>query len=490
MWKKLELPCTSARVAKAFSKYKDCEHEVAEKTQELLVGDQDHLSTFRSISSLLWDRALLPLDRKIYKGEGLLPKHGPGATADGLKGNHKFKLQQWPRRLDVFFPSSLYLIPSENHWDLLDRVDFVEPGYEMPVKVISVPKTLKTPRIIGVEPTGMQYAQQALLRELVPILENKKLFSGSLGFTDQEPNKVLAKTSSRTQEFATLDLSDASDRVSNLLVKEMLHNLPSLSGALQACRSSRAEVPGQGTLALTKFASMGSAVTFPVEAMVFLTIVVIGYQRQLSRPLTHKDVKRILKRVRIYGDDIIIPVELVPYVTSALHDYGSVVNAHKSFWTGRFRESCGGDYYDGADVTPVYVRRVFPESRRDTKEFVSCVSLRNQLYKAGLWNAAAYLDTQLEGMAPFPVVAESSPALGRHSFLGYSQERLCRNLHRPLVWAAVQVAKKRPSKLDGAYALMKYFLKEGDEPFFDKEHLSYYGRPLSVDTKIRWAPAT
>jgi hypothetical protein len=234
---------------------------------------------------------------------------------------------------------------------------------------------------------------------------------------------------------------------------------------------------------------MGSALCFPLEAMVFLTIVCIGYADMLNRKLSSKDLEGLLPKVRVYGDDIIIPVEIVPYVVDALVRYGLVVNRKKSFWTGKFRESCGKDYYCGSDVSVTYIRRNLPTQRSNVQEMLSLIALRNRLYANGLWTTARAIDDIWRRLAPLPVVLPTSPILGRHSFLGFVQERFCPNLHIPLVKGYVVRAISPKYFISGHGALLKFFLKRGSDPVFDVKHLERYGRPDTVDIKIRWAPA-
>jgi len=234
---------------------------------------------------------------------------------------------------------------------------------------------------------------------------------------------------------------------------------------------------------------MGSALTFPVEAMVFSTIVFIGIEKVLNRRLTQKDVKSFLGRVRIYGDDIIVPVDFAESVISTLMSFGLKVNTDKSFWTGKFRESCGKEYYAGHDVSVVRVRQILPAGRKDALEIISTVSLRNLMYYRGMWGVARGLDRLLEGIIPFPAVGPESPVLGKHSFLGYDTERMCPHLHRPLVKGLVVRSTLPESPLNGHAALMKFFLKRGELPFVDRNHLERSGRPLAVRTKQRLAVA-
>ncbi|DAD51427.1 RNA-directed RNA polymerase, partial [ssRNA phage Esthiorhiza.3_9] len=480
-YKKTLRPCTKARTKGAIDAYIECEKEVQAWTEEFTRhSGSDKLDAFDRASSLLWGSVLSRIDRSVYH-TWIIPRHGPGSTSERISSNAKFALKTWHSRLEDYFPSDLFVIPNYGFSEELANVDFLEPDAEIYPRVVTVPKTLKSPRIIAIEPVCMQYTQQSILEVLVEDLERDELLGGSLGFTDQVPNQCLAREGSSGGRLATIDLSDASDRVSNWIVKRMTARFPHVYGALQACRSTHANVPGYGLTPLSKFASMGSAVCFPIEAMVFLNIITSVWLQRLSEPVTRKGLKAFLRTVRVYGDDIIVPVDLVEDVVRELSYFNMKVNSAKSFWTGKFRESCGKDFYDGTDVTVSYVRRDFPTHRRDAEEMISAISLRNQLYQAGLWRTCAFLDNMVRGFAPFPIVEPTSPILGRTSFLPYRGERDDVHLHRPLVRGLVVVSTPPPSVLDGYGALMKFFLKRGNQPAVDAKHLERSGRPLFVD---------
>lgn len=484
MFAKIQLPCSDAREKAAIAKYVECENDVKAKDSELSTPQRED---FDRISRLLWSDVLQQVDEDIYYGR-LVPKHGPGATADKLMGNQKYRQKTWTSRLEPLFPHGEFLVSSWRQYASLPEIDIVEPGSELPVRVITVPKTLKTPRIIAVEPTCMQYTQQALSTRIVKLLEASDSVScGLIGFSDQTPNQRMAQEGSLTGKLATLDLSEASDRVSNQLVRIMTRCFPHVAEGLDATRSRKADVPGYGVIRLAKYASMGSALCFPIEAMVFTSIVMLGIEKQLRRRLTRRDVKRLKGQVRVYGDDIIVPADFAVCVARELETFGLLVNRNKSFWTGKFRESCGKEYYDGHDISIVRVRRVLPSQRKDDPELISAVSLRNQLYKAGYWRVCGYLDDELRKLIPYPVIHDTSPVQGRVSFLSYQAERIHSTLHMPLVKGIV-VTPVIPKNALGDYgALLKFFLLRGESPGEDKKHLERSGRARSVRTKTRWA---
>jgi len=482
---KIALPCSDVRERRAMSDYVNCENEV--KEHDAKISESDILSDFSRVSSLLFADIFSKVDKAVYDGV-LIPKHGPGATADRYRGNGKYSLRKWTDRLEEYFPAGEYLLPNWSFFDQYDDIHHVEPGSETPVKVVSVPKTQKTPRIIAIEPCCMQYVQQGILREILEAIQGVNHLDHFLGFLDQTPNQRMAKKGSIDGSLATLDLSEASDRVSNQLVRLLLRNHPHLHRGVDACRSRKADVPGHGVIRLAKFASMGSALCFPFEAMVFLTIIFLGIERDLNSPLSHHTVKQYVDKVRVYGDDLIVPVENVRSVVSMLQAFGSVVNTGKSFWTGKFRESCGKEYYDGQDVSIVKVRAMLPTQRRHAPEVISLVAMRRLLFEKSLFKTCEYLDEMiLKVIRHFPFVSPNSQALGRQSLDGHiDHQRFCRDLQRPQVRAFVPSARLPSDPLDDSGALLKVFLHQGNQPIADERHLERAGRPHAVDIKLRW----
>jgi hypothetical protein len=484
VFSKMQLPCSKSREAAAIRSFVQCEYDVKRTDMTL---SEDQREVFVRISDLLFRNVCQDIDWKIFDLD-LEGKHGPGKTADKLTGNGKFSLNVWPRRLESILPFGEMLLVNRSFTTRGNRVNIIEPEMETPVKVVTVPKTQKTPRVIAVEPTAMQFAQQSVSRLITRGIERHQLLSRMIGFRDQELNQVLAQKGSLDGTLATLDLSEASDRVSYQLVMSMVDRYPCLSAAIDASRSRFADVPDHGVIPLSKYASMGSALTFPIEAMVFLAVIFVGIEQELNKPLCLADVKRLSNEVRVYGDDIIIPVRFVRSVVESLETFGFKVNSSKSFWTGKFRESCGKEYYDGYDVSVVKFRHKYPTTRRHATEVIGLVAFRNLLYKRGLWRTCQWLDDRIRNLiSHFPVVAETSVVVGRHSFLGYETQKMCPKLHSPLVRGLVVSAQSPSSQLDGHDALFKCLSGDRREPFIDKQHLSRAGRPNSVDTRVRWA---
>jgi len=513
---------TERRTRATLKGFVECEQEI--KRADARRTDDEYAS-FERVSNLLWSEVLSRVNLWLKREQEessrvsdpewpyLRPKHGPGATADRKKGNRKFDFAEWSERLERTFPFGEYALPSWRHWRRLDRVDFLDPGAERPVRVITVPKTLKAPRIIAIEPSYMQFMQQGVKDLLVTSIRDDYVMGKVVGFDDQWRNNALAQEGSLTGNLATLDLSEASDRVSNQLVRSLLRRYKFLFEAVDATRSRRADVPGYGVIRLAKFASMGSALTFPVEAMVFATCVFIGIEKSLGSPLRHSDVSRLRQRVRVYGDDIIVPTEFAESVIATLELYGFKVNSNKSFLDGKFRESCGREYYAGHDVSVVRVRSVvvndrnweLPSSRRFASEIESTVALRNRFYLSGLWRTAAWLDEwirpALGGWYPTVEVTSlgnwdpptpRSQVLSRWSVMkpwASSYEAQATDPHHQILLVRGWVTHSTIPASQVSYigALLKT-LAPRDLPFEDIKHLEQAGRPVAVRTKLRWNP--
>jgi hypothetical protein len=158
-------------------------------------------------------------------------------------------------------------------------------------------------------------------------------------------NARLALRSSISRKYATIDLKEASDRVSDVLVQILFGRKYKYFGC---CRAQKFVIP-QLPISnyddnLHCYAPMGNATTFPVQSLVFWAICCASIQ---SRGVHHPN------SVFVFGDDILVPSEEAPAVMQDLQSFGLLPNTRKSFWKSHFRESCGTDAFMGIDVTPV-----------------------------------------------------------------------------------------------------------------------------------------
>jgi len=487
-FEKMELPCTPERVTRSLFNFTEIE-----QSDQLFSTPKADTDEFLSVSAMLWDNMLgdLRLDM-------LVPWHGPGATAEHISGNQKYVWKYWHERLEPFFPliDTAYSVSVLIEGHELEQVELVKPEHEPPVRVVCVPKTLKGPRIIAIEPVCVQYTQQAIRAYLYDRLESFELTKGHVNFRDQSVNQTLALISSSSGLFATIDLSDASDRVPRDLALEMFRSNPDLKDAIDACRSTRAILPDGSIIGpLRKFASMGSALCFPVESMYFYTVCVAALLWKRGLPVSHRNIFMVSRDVYVYGDDIVVPSTEAIIVLDYLQKYNCKVNMAKTFVTGRFRESCGQDAFNGESVTPIRIRKDRPKNKRHVSELISWVATANLFYLKGYWRTAQLMWHTCERyLGPLPYVAKTSSALGRISYLGYrSVERWNAKLHRFEVKGWVPSPVYRSDSIDGYPALQKCLgllqrrtscslLETPGIPGYEDVNISQVLKPVGVDS--------
>jgi hypothetical protein len=242
---------------------------------------------------------------------------------------------------------------------------------------------------------------------------------------------------------------------------------------------------------------MGSALCFPVESMYFYTACVEILLRLQNLPVTRSNVFSTAELVHVYGDDILIPSTYAIDVVRHLQEYNCKVNVAKSFWTGKFRESCGMDAYDGQEVTPVYLRELLPNDIRQASEIVSIVETANLFFRKGYLHSAEFLYRWVERiLGPLPYLPDESPGLGRRSYeptyfpsflLKKAKKRWNRRYHRLEVRAWVVLSVRRTDVIEDYAALSKALLLIGvaEKP---KNHLRETERYRVVTLKRRWVP--
>lgn len=424
LFKKVELPCSKPRIKAAYERYQSNDAEVDWRNRSRLLDS----SLFGTICGILWS-GLEVFSGELYCSPGIF---GPGATAEKVKRNERFSIKEWPARCEGSFPLSYHALPRED-CDTIRGIEILEEEEERPVRVVQVPKTLKTPRTISVEPSYMMLMQQSVAKPLMVYLESRSFGFQSIRFADQSVNKELARVGSMDGSLATIDLKDASDMVSNDLVKGIFGGpCPTFLQLIQDCRSTKAQMPDKTIIPLRKFASMGSALCFPIEAMVFFTIIMYALVKHSGRVPSRRLLQALAKDVAVYGDDIVVLSEMAPVVMTELEAFGLKVNHDKSFLTGPFRESCGGDYYKGVDVTPAYVRQWDDTGTLSmSSHLVAYVSLSNTFYMKGLWHACQYLREEVSKRvrAPIPLARHPIGCLHFTSFLRDSNVTWDSKLH-------------------------------------------------------------
>jgi hypothetical protein len=280
-----------------------------------------------------------------FRERAILPSHGPGAST-----TPKERWTAWYDTIEYCYPYSDWfsLYYNESHcaeWSDSCRRDFIS------AKLCAVPKDSRGPRLICVHPAESIWVQQGVRRELERAISLHRHCigpwpRGHVRFDDQSVNGRIALLSSSSGKYATLDMKEASDRISEPLVQILFGDKYKWFGC---CRAQHYLIPKSPSYEghedwIHSYAPMGNATTFPVQSLVFWAIVVASLQyRGFHQP----------GAAFVFGDDILVPSECAEAVIDDLESFGLLVNKEKSFWRGKFRESCGVDAFNGKDVTPV-----------------------------------------------------------------------------------------------------------------------------------------
>lgn len=319
---KFVAPFTPEQEEKASHKFIDTDQKVI--THEHIIKHPSLIEVRKNMLSLLPDD---PWD--------IRPHHTSGATADKFCNLQKrVQRRYFPSLMKEFGVDYFFNTPNHKlHW--LSHTKKVTSPI-VPARLAFVPKDARGPRSICMEPHELMFIQKGLQTLLYDYIEHHSVAKGYINFTDQSINRNLAYQSSIDRRYATIDLKDASDLVSWDLIRLLVS--PEWYRVLKSTRSTAVTLPNNTTYKLNKFASMGSALCFPIEAMLFWSIV------------------RTVTKCWVYGDDIIVPLEKVDEVISLLESFGLIVNRDKTCVAGYFRESCGAEYYRGHDISYIKLR--------------------------------------------------------------------------------------------------------------------------------------
>lgn len=355
-----------------------------------------------------------------YRSEEWRFKHGPGAISESTRPRNKYSWQNWSERLESSFPISDCGFHSYSSWatTVTEREITSQEGVS---RMVSVPKTISSPRLIAVEPSENQWCQQNVWHYFRTRTKNSWI-NDFIRFTDQSLNQDLCRKGSEDGSLATVDLSSASDRVSCEAVGQLFRTRPDLLSALRATRtqfiSQNVSRKGpSGAVALRKFSTMGNACTFPVQSILFLSVTLAATLSARKLPVTMENILALRGSVSVFGDDIIVPVESrIPFerLMEALY---LQINPKKTFWTGLFRESCGVDSMQGVSVTPSYWRRPCngkPES------VASTIEVSNNFYKKWFINTSAHLASTVPRNLKIARTSMDSGVIGFKSYVDWT----------------------------------------------------------------------
>lgn len=358
------------------------------------VDESDQSGALPTLSTIQKIADIVSAELGVFHPLDWRAKHGPGVVSDLKRGLSKYSFPYWPEKLERIFPYADFAFANYGLWsDVVARQKRAPFDNEPPSRLILVPKTLKAPRLIAAEPAAHQWCQQ-VVKDFLTTRVQESWLNRFINFVDQRPNQDLALLGSRSGDLSTIDLSEASDRVSTYLVERIFRRNTSLLDALHATRTRSVRnttTYGLDTVTmLRKFSCMGSACTFPVQSLVFLCIALGVTLQCRAIPVTIKNIRKLAGEVRTFGDDIIVATDVAERVAEVLSLLGLRVNPSKTFWSGNFRESCGLDAFEGNDVTPTYIMSLPQRSKPES--ISSVVSSHNNYLAKGWLQAAAYLE--------------------------------------------------------------------------------------------------
>lgn len=465
---KVDLPYKPEKAQRVIENFVAVEEELDDSR-----NSYDFLESFSQLPNAL--AATLFSD---YSPDRISPKYGPGISSN-VSPYERYSARL-SANLDVYRDYSQYFWfnpedsstrlgrhPISSHFTLFRQ--------SAEAKVLLVPKDSRGPRLISCEPHEHMFIQQGVMEYMVDRLESHPLTRGRINFSNQSTNQDLAIEASLNQKWATLDLKDASDRVSLDLVQYIFDGSPLLT-ALLSTRSNYTILPDGRRVRLSKFAPMGSALCFPVMAFTIFSLVVSTLVKA-GMPL-----KDALDSVFVYGDDLIVPSEYAAHIIEHVQQNSPLrFNTNKCFIDSVFAESCGVDACRGNNVTPVRLRCVVQNrSSQFSNQVASVLATAHQLYLAGLARSSEFLYSKVESyLGPLPYGSLRSPYLCRLTTsqaipeMNFCQRKLRWKKQQDLgkfpLGRSLRVWKFRPSKkniFEGPYERMMrtHSLWGGDIP--------------------------
>lgn len=220
-------------------------------------------------------------------------------------------------------------------------------------RISFVEKDARSMRPIGIGNSCNMYLQLG-----VKHLMQKRLRKAGFDLTNQQHNRDLAYTASiegmlglsrpdlLEEQRVTVDLASASDTVSRGICTLLLPH--KWNAFLLDLRHPSGQLDDE-IIVYNKMSAMGNGFTFPLETLIFASILYGVYATNGFEWNTDD--------IAVYGDDIICHKKAIPDLFSALDWSGFSINKEKSFTEGCFKESCGADFFQGINVRPIYLKR-------------------------------------------------------------------------------------------------------------------------------------
>lgn len=420
--KNTELPCLkqeedeiSAFISRATRKYSYLE-----------VSSKDISAVRKIIKEVLDDPDVAILEQWIDNPYG---KHGPGAVYEGEKGRAK-----WEFEVIKGLPSNLFEYNGQigPQTETRNRIS----------KLAIVPKDFRGHRLICVEQKEMMFYQQGLRSVIEALIGRHPQASKVIDFSCQE--KSFWK--SKDLRYSTIDLSDASDNISLSLARALLPKR--WYKAITLARSTHVRLPSGEEIPSGIFLTMGNALCFPVETLIFYAITAAAItSKGWSGPLH--------KAMRVFGDDILCLSRYAEVVVDWLVQFGLVVNYQKFCHETPVRESCGSWWYAGIDCR---ITRPKVCTVTGIADWISLLTTARELHLNGYSRAAEEICSLCDAFREVPFGFSGLPGARRTKC---SSIRYNAQLQR-LEWKW-PCRKAGVRHLNGYVALYSYFTGSGSQ---------------------------
>lgn len=380
-------------------------------------------------------------------------RHGPGAVAGREHGGEKWSFNKWPG-----LPHQLF------SWrDGCDcEVAVVEK--QPAARLCVVPKDFRGPRVICIEPKENQFAQQGLMDILYRLVHRCSLTNRSISFLDVEDSRRACYD----YKFATIDLKDASDCISLALARLIL---PRWVFKLVTRYRSRGIITPIGLVESGCLATMGNATCFPLETLIFWAIA-LGAMIEVRESFHARQRKYLNLEIRVFGDDIIVPIWACDYVARMLTAAGLVINTNKTCAFSPVRESCGEWVYNGREIKIVRFKSLDVVDHRSFTQWLS-------LYKdLDVPCVNKYMGSLREEILS---ILKDYWERQKKTYKKFGLLRYNRSLCRMEIYAPSLVQRGRLQKLDGYTGLYAWHVHNDGTPYLRGAHNR---------VKMRWQDST
>jgi hypothetical protein len=287
-----------------------------------------------------WDRLCDELDDVSLQDVVFTPGVSFDTSASLLS-----KLQSMAREHVEYFPQPFGIPVIANRG--IEEQCYTHWGQEVHcVRLVGVPKNYKTARVIAPE----NVYRQALARRYFQICD--RYLPDQIKLHDQTQNQRIAYWGSITGQWATIDLSAASDSLTPTLLRSIL---PARFMKIMDRVLPNFYMLGDRMYLMQSAATMGNSMTFWLESVVFASVA------NAAVACFNRFTGEYDDTISVYGDDIIVPTDAALTVMEWLSKLGFLVNYDKSFYDrdNLYRESCGEEYFQGTCVSGKYFPR-FP----------------------------------------------------------------------------------------------------------------------------------